>query len=235
MPAAPPVVITFDLFSALIDSRTGASSGFDALSQGRGWEVSGRAVYDNWDARNKEAQRTCTTWEPYAELAGRALGETYRALGIDGDPEQDLVRVLDTLPAWPLWPDVAHAMASLARTFRIGLLSNVDDSLFRRTAAAAYVDPDLAMTSERLGAYKPDPRIYLRATEALGAMVHVASSARDVRGSLEAGIPVVRLARSGHRVDPEGPAPSLEAHRMEDLAPLVAEAAQAHAAQRLGD
>lgn len=48
--------------------------------------------------------------------------------------------------------------------------------------------------------------------------MHVASSARDVRGALEAGIPVVRLRRPGHRLDPEGPQPPYE---VEDLGELL--------------
>ena len=92
---------------------------------------------------------------------------------------------------------------------RVGLLSNVDDALFARTAAAPFVDPAAALTSEQLGAYKPHPEIYLRAKARLGDLVHVPTSARDVRGALEAGIPVVRLRRPGpRRRTPPGHAPS---------------------------
>ena len=227
MSAEQPTVITFDLFSALIDSRSGASLTFAALAAERGWPVPGSAVYDAWDARNKEYQRTCGTWVPYTVLAARALGHVYVDLGLRGGPEADVARVLETLPDWPLWPDVAEAMPTLRTDYRIGLLSNVDDALFRRTRASALVDHDLAMTSERLGVYKPNPAIYLRTKERFGQMVHVASSARDVRGSLEAGIPVVRLARPGHRVDPDGPDPNLEAGAMADLSALIPVAARA--------
>lgn len=227
MTGAGPTVITFDLFSALIDSRSGAGLTFAALAAERGWPVPGSAVYDAWDARNKEHQRRCRAWVPYEVLAAAALGHVYVELGLRGEPETDLARVLDSLPDWPLWPDVADAVPDLRSGYRIGLLSNVDDALFRRTRAAALVDPDLAMTSERLGAYKPDPAIYLRAKERLGRMVHIASSARDVRGSLESGIPVVRLARPGHHVDPEGPDPTLEAEGIRELPALVAQAARA--------
>jgi 2-haloalkanoic acid dehalogenase type II len=223
---AGPTVITFDLFSALIDSRSGAGLTFAALAAERGWPVPGSTVYDAWDARNKENQRTCRTWVPYEVLAAGALGHVYVELGLRGEPETDLARILDSLPDWPLWPDVAGALPDLGSRYRIGLLSNVDDALFRRTRAAALVEPGLAMTSERLGAYKPDPAIYLRAKERLGPMVHIASSARDVRGSLESGIPVVRLARPGHHVDPEGPDPTLEAEGISELPALVAQAAR---------
>ncbi len=220
-------VVTFDLFSALIDSRTGGAAVFDQLSAECGWALTGVEVYDDWDARHKQVQRGCREWVPYAVLAGTALGETYAARGLAGDPTEHLDRVLATLPDWPLWPDVPDTLAELGRHHRVGLLSNVDDHLFRRTRAAAHVDHAVALTSERLGVYKPDARIYQRARAGLGRMVHVATSARDVRGALEAGIPVVRLRRPGHHLDPSGPTPPLEAAGGADLlgaAGLVARA-----------
>lgn len=214
-------VVTFDLFSALVDSRTGASRALDRLGATRGWRATGGEVYANWDARNKQAQRACDVWVPYEVLARAALADTYAELELEGNAADDLVEVLDTLPEWPLWPDVEEFLPVLARRYRVGLLSNVDDELFLRTRAAPYVDPELAMTSERLGVYKPDPRIYHGAQEHLGPMVHVATSARDVRGSLEAGIPVVRLRRPGHLLDPQGPRPTVEADAMAQLEDLI--------------
>lgn len=227
-----PLVVTFDLFSALIDSRTGGTAAFDDLAAERGWPVTGRQVYDDWDARNKQAQRDCGSWVPYPELAALALTGSYRALGLAGEPEPDLARVLETLPEWSLWPDVPQTLESLAGRYRIGLLSNVDDALFQRTRAAAYVDHAVALTSERLGAYKPDPRIYLRARETVGELVHVATSARDVRGALEAGLPVVRLRRPGHHLDEAGPRPAHEAAEGAELGALVERARSARVAAR---
>ena len=222
--AVPGLVVTFDLFSALVDSRTGATAVLQRLGGDRRWWPSATEVYDDWDARNKEAQGACKTWTSYESLAGAAMAETYAALGLDGDAVSDISKILDTLSGWPLWPDVEAVLPVLSRRYRIGLLSNVDDELFLRTRAAPYIDPELAMTSERLGAYKPDPRIYRRAQEEVGALVHVATSARDVRGSLEAGIPVVRLRRPGHHLDPEGHRPAVEAAAMDQLEELVPEA-----------
>lgn len=219
------MVVTFDLFSALIDSRRGGEAVLGLIAASRGWDVSGGELYDDWDARNKQAQRACLAWRPYRVLARDALADTYAVRGLAGDADADLERLLAALPDWPLWPDVERCLPQLRERFRIGLLSNVDEELFRRTAAAPLVDPDLAMTSERLGVYKPDPRVYHRARDTLGEMVHVASSARDVRGALEAGIPVVRLRRPGHALDPAGPRPELEAGAMDELPELVTRAA----------
>lgn len=65
--------------------------------------------------------------------------------------------------------------------------------------------------------------IYRRAVETVGSMVHVATSARDVRGALEAGIPVVRLRRPGHALDPDGPRPTYEVRTVDDLPGALAD------------
>jgi 2-haloacid dehalogenase len=51
--------------------------------------------------------------------------------------------------------------------------------------------------------------------------VHVATSARDVRGALAAGIEVVRLRRPGHRLDPEGQTPQVQAADLFEVARLL--------------
>ncbi len=105
----------------------------------------------------------------------------------------------------------------------MGLLTNFDDDLLIRTRAAKlpWVDPELLITSQALRAYKPAPAFYHRAREQIGPFVHIAASARDVRGALEAGVACVRLARPGHRLDPDGPTPTVTVHDAADLPAVV--------------
>jgi 2-haloacid dehalogenase len=211
----PRPVVTCDLFSALLDSRSGATAALTALD--RAWPVSPAEVYDCWDATNKRLQRDCATWLPFAELSRQALATTYAELGVAGSADDDVRALLGSVGQWPLWPDVEQALAGLREVARVGVLSNVDDALYAATRAAPLLDAALAMTSQRLRAYKPSPQLYRAARDELGPFVHVASSARDVRGSLEAGISAVRLERPGHRLDPHGPAPD---HVITSLAEL---------------
>jgi 2-haloacid dehalogenase len=204
-------LVTFDLFSALIDSRMGASAVLDGLARARGWPVDGGVLYDVWDARNKTSQRELTSWVPFAEHCRRALAGAYAELHLTGDADADVVVLLRSVGDWPLWPDVAEELPRIAARHRVGVLSNVDDDVFARTQVAQFVVDDAVLTSERLQAYKPGPEIYRRARErAGGALVHVATSARDVRGALEAGIDVIHLQRPGYRLDPSAPAPERE-------------------------
>lgn len=218
------MIITFDLFSAATDTRTGAGAALGAIAAERGWPLDGPALYDAWDRHNKALQRDARPPRTFADVSREALRRAYADLGLDtATAGADLVRLHATAGDWPLWPDVADGIRGLAGVARVGLLSNVDDELARRTRAAALVDADLLLTSQRLGAFKPDPAIYRAAiaTAAPDRIVHVAASARDVRGALEAGIPVVRLARPGHVVDPDGPVPPVEVDDARDLAAAV--------------
>ncbi len=216
-------VVTFDLFSALLDSRSGGSAALDRLARARGWDVDGTQLYDAWDPRNKAAQRRCREWQPWRVPAGRAMAEAYDSLALRGDPAQAVEALVASMPDWPLWPDVATGLPEVRRAgWRPGLLSSVDDHLFLSTAAASLVDHDVALTSERLGVYKPHAAVYHRAVELLGSPVHVPTSARDVRGALEAGIPVVRMRRPGHEVDPDGPQPDHEVGSTHELPGVLA-------------
>lgn len=222
------MIVTFDLFSALLDTRTSVARAFDGFAGRRGWPISGNDLYDCWDTHNKAAQKELADrltrggeWESFTSVSMRTLGEAYDDLGIDADPVADMRAIHAMIPNWPPWPDVTPALLNLS-PHRLGILSNVDDALFARTQVAGLVDAELVFTSERLRAYKPGAAIYRRAVERTGGHVHVAASARDVRGSLEAGLTTVRVARPGHRVDPDGPKPTYEIESLTDLGPTLA-------------
>jgi 2-haloacid dehalogenase len=216
------VLVTFDLFSALVDSRTGASRVLGEIALEHGWDVPGDRLYAVWDAHNKASQRDLDTWVPFAEHCRRALTATYVEFRRAADADSDTERLLATVGEWPLWPDVAEELPRIAARHRVGILSNVDDDVFARTRVADLVDDHAVLTSERLRAYKPAREIYLRARErAGGELVHVATSARDVRGALEAGIDVIRLRRPGHEPDPAGPIPAREAADLPEVGGLL--------------
>lgn len=219
------VIVTFDLFSALTDSRSGAALVLGGLAAERGWPQSGEELYDRWDGHNKALQRTARPPLTFHDLSREALARAWDELGVDASyVDGDLATLEESVAEWPLWRDVAAGVAAVARDHRVGLLSNVDDALARRTRAHALVDPGLVLTSQRLGAYKPSPELYAAAaaTVAPERLVHVAASARDVRGALEAGLATVRLARPGHVVDDAGPRPPVEVTDAAALAEAVA-------------
>ena len=193
----PCVLITFDLFSALIDSRLGASAVLDGLARARGWPVDGGTLYDEWDRRNKASQRDEPQWIPFAEHCRRALADTYRALDLGGAADDDVAVLLRSVGDWPLWPDVVEGLPAIAARHRVGILSNVDDDVFARTRVAALVGDDAVLTSERLRAYKPGPE---HLPPGAGARRRRAGARGDV------GPRRPRRARGRHRDGPAAPA-----------------------------
>jgi 2-haloalkanoic acid dehalogenase type II len=212
--------VTLDLFSALIDSRAGAAPVLGRLARRHGWPVDGDRLYLEWDRASKRLQADCQAWVPFTDLAEQALTRVLARHEWAGDAGAAMAELWNSLPQWPLWPDVPAGVGALARRFRVGILSNVDDDLLARTPAAALpLDDSLLLTSQRLRRYKPSPQLYLAARDAAGPdLLHVAASARDVRGALEAGLDCVRVRRPGHQVDPAGPRPPRE---VDDLSALV--------------
>jgi 2-haloalkanoic acid dehalogenase type II len=193
------------------------------MAADRGWDVDPARLYDRWDAANKASQRDLAGWTTFAGHSARAMAAAQAGLGLAGDPAEDAAELLASVGDWPLWPDVAEGLPAVAAAgYRVGVLSNVDDDVFVRTRVAPLVEDAAVLTSERLRAYKPAPALYLRARErAGGRLTHVATSARDVRGALEAGLAVVRLVRPGHDLDPAGPRPADEVLSLHDLVTVL--------------
>ncbi|ANY09891.1 haloacid dehalogenase [Pseudonocardia sp. HH130630-07] len=213
----------------MTDARGGAATTFGAMAAERGWPVTGHQLYDEWDRHNKAAQKnvdTRTGWTSFRTLSRDALATAYTALGLAADPEADIDRVQRSVAEWPLWPDIPDGIRAVAEHARVGILSNVDDALVTTTRAHRLVDPGLVLTSQRLGAYKPDAALYRRARDLLGeGFVHVAASPRDVGGALAAGIRTVRLVRPGHVPDPDGPVPGFSVDDAADLMTVLPAAA----------
>jgi len=218
------VNITLDVFSALIDSRTGGSRVFDQIARRQRWALRGQALYRAWDGEHKRLQRECARWEPFAALSRRALVQVLDEHRLRGDVDAAMSELWASLGDWPLWPDVDHGVRELARAHRVGLLSNIDDALLARTRLASlpFVS-DLVITSQRVRQYKPNPGLYHAAHRIAGrSLVHVAASARDVRGALEAGVDTIRLIRSGHDIDPAGPQPTRQVTGLVELTDYLA-------------
>ncbi len=214
------VNVTLDVFSALVDSRTGACAIFDRIAAREHWPLGGEALYAAWDREHKRLQLECRRWQPFAVLGRQALEDVLEKHHLVGDVSLAMTELWASLGDWPLWPDVERGVHALVREHRVGVLSNVDDELLARTRVAGLpLTAELVITSERLRLYKPDPALYHAARTIAGpSFLHVAASARDVRGALEARIPCVRLVRPGHELDRAGPRPTREIRGIDDLA-----------------
>jgi 2-haloalkanoic acid dehalogenase type II len=199
--------ILFDLLTALLDS-------WSIWNDAAGSEASGRA----WRAEYLKRTYGCGAYRPYETL----VGEAAQAVGLDASHAQSLERNWSHLEPWP---DVPPVLSGLARTHRLGVVTNCSERLGRRAAERVGVPFEVVVTSEAAGYYKPDPRPYRLALERLGLppgrVLFVAGSAYDLFGTREVGLDTYWHNRVGLAAPAGAPRPLIEWRTLEKLPQLA--------------
>jgi 2-haloacid dehalogenase len=208
--------LTFDCFGTLVDWESGI---LDALLP----VVTSHGVAAEPDRllrlyADAESDLEAGPYLPYAEVLGRVMERIGTALGFEPSPEER-GRLARTLPAWPLFPDTVTSLASLARRYRLAIVSNVDDDLFAGVARRLAVPFDAVITAQQVRSYKPAPAHFLRALKTLRLpaerVLHVAQSRfHDVAPARALGFTTVWVNRRSGR---EGPGATPEAGAVADL------------------
>ncbi len=109
----------------------------------------------------------------------------------------------ESLPGWPVFPEVPDALRSLReRGWRLAILSNTDADLLDASLTAIGVPVDLRVAASDIGSYKPAPGHWEAFFERTGAdrerHVHVAASLfHDVEPAAKLGLRCVWINRNG--------------------------------------
>ena len=141
---------------------------------------------------------------------------------------EDTLRELNL--AWhrlDTWPDVAPGLTRLKKRFRLAPVSNGNISLMVDVARRNGLPWDAILGAEIAGDYKPKPRVYLAAAEALDLPPHqcmmVAAHTKDLMSAAALGLRTGHIARPNEHGPGRGEtAPSekvdFAAKSLEDLA-----------------
>jgi 2-haloacid dehalogenase len=222
MSSLPPRLITFDVYTALVDVEAGL---VPAVKRIRGADAV--ALVREWRAKQLEYAQVSNSLQreriPFRVITRRALDYVAGRIGtpIDEAQAQELCAAWDALPPWP---EAGATLAGLkARGYRLGLLSNGDEEMLRAVARSSGIAFDEVMASDHAGFYKPHPAMYALPAKRLGLgpedVLHVAGSPTDVLGAKLAGLRCAWSNRKGDRpLDPRGKPD----HEMADLSGLLA-------------
>ena len=187
--------VTFDCYGTLIDWERGIA---DALAPLVGPDVDRRALAE-WYIE-MEAAFEAEGYHLYREVLDQVGRRLLRSLDVTLAAEASSP-LPTSLADWPAFPEVPEALATLrGRGLRIAILSNVDRDLLELSVARLGLRPDLAITAQDCGSYKPAPGHWLRFIERSGASiehtVHVgASQYHDVRPATALGFRTVFVDR----------------------------------------
>jgi 2-haloacid dehalogenase len=139
---------------------------------------------------------------PYRDVLRQALVLLAESEGLVLPPE-DEHSLAESLPRWPVFPEVPAALAELReRGWRLAVLSNTDPDLLEASRTAIGVAVDVTVTAAEAGSYKPAHghwRRFFADTAADGERhVHVAASPfHDLAPAAELGIRAVWINRLG--------------------------------------
>ena len=209
---APPDLVTFDVYMALLDIEGSlvpvvqemlGLSRDDALPFVRNWRAKQmeRAAASNSLDMERTSFRDATRMG-LDYVAGRARIE------IDSDTHEALVLAWDKMNPWPEADGVIAVIK--AKGCSTAILSNGDQDMLEAVADNFQSGFDHVFSSETAGKYKPHPSVYALPTKLLGVAIddvlHIAGSPNDVLGAIAAGMRCVWSNRHGDRLlDPHYP------------------------------
>ena len=202
---------TFDCYGTLIDWEGGITAALlpllddpvdrDALAQ---------------EYIQTEAEVEAGEYLRYRDILDRAGTALLRKHGIDRPSPLPA-----SLPQWEAFPEVPGSLRALRAAGRkIAILSNVDRDLIASSLSKLGITPDLVITAEDVGSYKPAAGHWSRFAELSGAStadtVHIgASQYHDMVPGAALGYRTVFIDRHGE------PLTSTPTRVLRDLAPLA--------------
>lgn len=194
----PYDVITCDCYGTLIDWEGGIGAAFAAAAAPDGVTLDRAAVLRAYAEVEPAVQG-----ERYRSYRA-VLAETARRVAVRCGwslSEKRASFLADSLPDWQPFADTNPALDRLAAgSYRLGILSNVDDDLLAGTLRHFGVTFDLLVTAEQVRSYKPAPAHFHVARRWMEGRrwLHAAQSLfHDVRPAQSLGISVAWVNRKG--------------------------------------
>lgn len=167
--------VTFDCYGTLIDWSVGLKQSFQAIF-GDAFHRHEREWFDAYV--EEEAGLEAGAYQSYRTILAQCVERLAARFDLPLSPNQgdDLA---NSLLGWKPFADTNAALTRLAKRFRLGVLSNIDDDLFRGTARHFAVEFDFVVTATQVQSYKPAPGHFRRMLESEGPgtqVLHVAQS-----------------------------------------------------------
>jgi len=193
----------FDVFGTLVDWRTSIAREAESILGKRGHSLDWLGFADAWRGEYQPGMEEVRSGRiPFSKLDVLHRRNLVRLLPRFG--LQNLTdNVLDELTlAWhrlDAWDDAPAALARLKTKFIIAPVSNGNISLMVDLARRNNFPWDAILGAEVAGDYKPKPRVYLAACEALdlspAQCVMVAAHSNDLAAAAQCGLRTAHTAR----------------------------------------
>jgi 2-haloacid dehalogenase len=193
----------FDVFGTLVDWRSSIAREAETLLESKGVTLDTFAFADAWRGEYQGAMEEVRAGRigfcKLDILHRRNLDLTLKRFAIDNLSEDEKRNFNLAWHRLDAWPDVPAGLARLKRGYAIAPVSNGNISLMVDLARRNGFPWDAILGAEIAGDYKPKPRVYLAAAEALSldpeACMMVAAHSSDLTAAGAAGLRTAHVAR----------------------------------------
>jgi 2-haloacid dehalogenase len=214
--------VTFDVYGTLIDWETGIYDAFAAEAARDDFEIDRATLMPLFHEISREIEGG--SYELYAEVLRRTAIEIAKRLDWALEPSRSGF-LPDSVQRWAPFRESNAQLAKLAKKYRLGLLSNIDDKLLGQTRRHIPVDFDLVVTAQQVRSYKPEPAHFTECARRIGGKrgwVHVSSSYyHDVVPCLKQRVPVIWVNRTKETLDASQKKPTAEVPNLKEAAKLL--------------
>ena len=183
--------LSFDCYGTLVDWETGISNAVSKTLESHGMRKSRAEILALFADLEPKVQGS-PGYLTYRRVLRDVMALIATELGFRCT-DAELESLADTLPDWPVFPEVVDALHELRARYKLAVISNVDDDLFAGTAEALGVVFDVVVTAEQVRSYKPDLRNFSVAAGRMAVdkerWLHVAESLyHDIKPANQHGI-----------------------------------------------
>ncbi len=220
--------LTFDCYGTLVDWEAGILAALRPVLDRHEIALSDEQALEYFGEMESAAERA--PYRPYRDVLATVMDGFGERLGFAPSADERTA-LAASVGEWPPFADTAASLQSLARRFRLVILSNIDDDLFARSARHLGVAFAAVITAEQVGSYKPDPRNFRALLDRLDLspdrILHVAQSLfHDIAPANEIGLTTVWINRRHDRpgagaTPPATARPDLEIPDLATLARLA--------------
>ncbi len=214
--------VTFDVYGTLIDWESGAFDAFRKEAEQDGFTLEREELISLF--REVQQKIEAGSYELYAEVLRRTAVDIAKTLGWPLEPSRSGF-LPQSVQRWLPFRETNSVLGRIAKKYKVGLISNVDDKLLGQTRRHIPLDFDLVVTAQQVRSYKPDAAHFTECERRIGGKkgwVHVAESYyHDVEPCLKKKIPVIWVNRRKQQLESGQKKPDAEVATLREAAKLL--------------
>ncbi len=214
--------VTFDVYGTLIDWESGAFDAFRKEAEQDGFTLEREELISLF--REVQQKIEAGSYELYAEVLRRTAVDIAKTLGWPLEPSRSGF-LPQSVQRWLPFKETNSVLGRIAKKYKVGLISNVDDKLLGQTRRHIPLDFDLVVTAQQVRSYKPDAAHFTECERRIGGRkgwVHVAESYyHDVEPCLKKKIPVIWVNRRKQQLESGQKKPDAEVATLREAAKLL--------------